>query len=395
MPTDKPLLNKLIVIGITSSVAAIEIPKLVRELRRKGSEVKCVVTEDTKSIINNNVLQWASDNEVITKIDGKVPHVKLCGIGGMADLLLIAPSTANTIGKIASGVDDTPVTTCATTALGSGIPMIIAPAMHLSMYNHPIVKENIRKLEMIGVRFIHPKIEENKAKLMDISEIVNNVIFSLSEKDFKGKKVLVTAGPTSEYIDPVRKITNSSSGKFGIYFAEEVYQRGADVLLIKGKSEVDPKYPVKVINIETGQELYEAMKGNCKGKDFVIHAAAVSDFTLSKSKKKISSVKGVKLNLKPSKKIVEDIKNWNPKGKLVAFKAESEVSDEKLVDKAKQLQKKCKADLVIANDISKKGSEFGSETSTVYLVNKSKLIKINSKNKRIISNMILDHLTEI
>lgn len=165
-----------VVVGVCGSVAAIETPKVVRELQRRGIDVECVMTESARKIINENVLEWASNNKVITELTGGVEHVRLCGVGGEASLLLIYPATANTISKIANGIDDTPVTTFATTALGSGIPIIIAPAMHISIYKNPFVTENIKKLKDTGIIFVEPRIEEKKAKLADIKSIVNTVI---------------------------------------------------------------------------------------------------------------------------------------------------------------------------------------------------------------------------
>ena len=168
--------KKKIVVGVCGSVAAIETPKVVRELRRMDIEVECVMTESAKKIINEDVLEWASGNKVITELTGGVEHVRLCGVDGEASLLLICPATANTISKIANGIDDTPVTTFASTAMGSGIPIIVVPAMHISIYKNPFVSENIKRLKDNGVIFIDPQIEENKAKLSDIKRIVNTAI---------------------------------------------------------------------------------------------------------------------------------------------------------------------------------------------------------------------------
>ena len=168
--------SKKIVIGVCGSVAAIRVPELIRELKRKGIGVQCVMSESAKSIIHPNVLEWASGNEVVTELTGKVEYIESLGVDGDASLLLICPATANTISKIASGIDDTTVTTFATTALGSKIPVVIVPAMHMSMYKNPFVAENIRRLKKIGVKFIEPKIEENKAKVPPKENIVNFIL---------------------------------------------------------------------------------------------------------------------------------------------------------------------------------------------------------------------------
>ena len=174
--------NTKIVLAVCGSVAAIEAPKLVRELRRRNVDVECVMSEAAKNIINPYVLEWASEKEVITKITGKTEHVRLCGVGGEAALMLICPATSNTISKIASGIDDTSVTTFAATAIGSGKKVIIAPAMHYSMYKNPFVSENIKKLEKNGITIIEPRFEENKAKVATNEEIVEKILRELKTK---------------------------------------------------------------------------------------------------------------------------------------------------------------------------------------------------------------------
>lgn len=171
--------NKKIVVAVCGSVAAIETPKVVRELRRKNLDVECVMSEAAQNIIHKNVLEWASGNPVITEITGEVDHVRLCGIDGEAALLLICPATSNTLSKIACGIDDSAVTTFAATALGSGKKILIAPAMHYSMYRNPFVADNIGKLKKAGVVFIEPRVSENKAKLADCEVIVKKVLAML------------------------------------------------------------------------------------------------------------------------------------------------------------------------------------------------------------------------
>ena len=173
--------NKRIVVCVCGSVAAIEAPHLVRELKRKGLEVECVMSKSAQKIIHPDVLEWASENTVITELTGRVEHVRLCGVKGEAALLLICPATSNTISKIACGIDDTTVTTFAATALGSGKKMIIAPAMHQSMYENPFVSANLKKLRDCGVVVLEPRIEEGKAKLADVKVISEEVVRALKD----------------------------------------------------------------------------------------------------------------------------------------------------------------------------------------------------------------------
>jgi len=166
----------LLVIGVCGSVAAVRVPELVRDFKRRGFEVQCAMSNSAKNIIHPYVLEWASENPVIEELTGAVEHVKLCGIEGKADLLLICPATSNTISKIANGIDDTSITTLAATALGSRKKIALVPAMHQSMYQNPFVKENLEKLKKAGVMILEPRIEENKAKLMDNCKIAEEVV---------------------------------------------------------------------------------------------------------------------------------------------------------------------------------------------------------------------------
>ncbi len=168
--------RKKIVLGVCGSVAAIEAPKVARELIRGGFNVECVMTKAAKEIIHPNVLEWASGNKVVTRLTGAVEHVRLCGVDGEAALMLIYPATANTISKIACGIDDSPVSTFAATAIGSGIPLIVAPAMHISMYKNPFVESNIKRLKENDIRVINPRIEENKAKVERIDYVIEAVL---------------------------------------------------------------------------------------------------------------------------------------------------------------------------------------------------------------------------
>ncbi len=179
MATIKESKEKKIVLAVCGSVAAIEAPKLVRELSRKGIDVECVMSESALKIISPHVLEWASGHKVVTEITGATEHVRLCGTGGEASILLICPATSNTISKIANGIDDTAVTTFATTAIGSDVKVIIAPAMHSSMYKNPFIVENIKRLEKNGITIIEPRFEENKAKVATNDEIVEKVLREL------------------------------------------------------------------------------------------------------------------------------------------------------------------------------------------------------------------------
>ena len=382
------LLGKSIVLGITGSIAAVESVKLARELMRHGAEVYAVMTSDAKKILHPYALEFATGNPVVDEITGKIEHVSYAGDHDRkCDLILIAPSTANTISKIAYGIDDTPVTTVVSTGFGK-IPIIIVPAMHSSMYKNPIILENIDKLKNHGVLFLTPKFEENKAKLPDIDEIVQAVIKKLYVKDFVGKKVLVTAGPTIEKIDDVRFITNNSSGLMGIKLAEEFDMRGAEVTLVLGHTKLESY--VKTIPVEKFDEMHDAVMSNTDA-DIAVFTAATSDFHVDKPcSGKISSDSSTTINLIPNKKIVQEYSS-NSKAFIVGFKAEYGVPDDELLRRAYERLSSSNMCLIVANDVGKEKRGFQSETNEVFIIDKTKkFYHLPLENKEKISEKIVD-----
>jgi len=298
----KVLVGKRIVLGITGSIAAVECVKLARELARHGAEIIPVMSKAATKIIHPDSIHFATGLEPIIELDGAVKHVELCGdTSSRADLLLIAPATANTISKISQGIDDTSITTMASCALGSGMPIIIVPAMHNSMYTHDIITENVQRLKKAGVIFIGPKMEEKKAKMANQEDIVNAVCLAVGPKDLKKTRILVIAGSTREHIDDVRFLTNSSSGRTGVLLAQEAYRRGADVELWAGRGMEKPGY-IKFKEFGSVKDL-EKMASNAKA-DIIIVPAAISDFTVKTKKGKISSSKTMKIELEPAPKIL-------------------------------------------------------------------------------------------
>ena len=398
----KELIGKRVVLCITGSVAAVRSPEIARELMRRGAEVYAVMSQNAQKIIHPYLMEWATGNPVVTELTGKIEHVALVGERDeKADVVLIAPATANTISKIAVGIDDTTVTTVASTALGSETPIIIVPAMHSSMYKHRILKENIKKLERLGVEFIKPRIEEGKAKIAEVEEIVGSVVRKLvAGEDFRGKRFFLTVGPTIEYIDGVRVITNKSSGKMGMAIAEEALKRGAEVTIVYGLGTTAPPSKAKILNVETSEEMRKAVLGELKKAhyDVVVAAAAVSDWTPIKPYKgKVSTrkVSTLTLKLKPTRKIVDEIKKVSPKTFLVVFRAEYGVSDEELIESAYKRLKQAHADLVVANDVSRKGIGFRTETNEVFIIDKKKnVVHMPLSSKRTIAEKIMDMIKE-
>ncbi|ASJ03087.1 phosphopantothenoylcysteine decarboxylase [Thermococcus profundus] len=389
----RKLIGKKIVLAIPGSIAAVECVKLARELIRHGAEVHAVMSENAQKIIHPYSMEFATGNPVVTEITGFIEHVELAGDHeNKADLVLVCPATANTISKIACGIDDTPVTTVVTTAFAH-TPIVIAPAMHSTMYDHPIVRENIEKLEKLGVEFIQPRFEEGKAKVASIEEIVYHVIRKLYKKDLAGKRVLVTAGATREYIDPIRYITNASSGKMGVAMAEEAELRGAEVTLIRTKGSV-PSLVENQIEVNTVEEMLEAIESELKSKkyDVVVLAAAVSDFRVKeKSRVKIKSGQTLTLELEPTPKIIDRVKELQPDVFLVGFKAETGLNEEELINAARKQIERAGSDLVVANTLK----AFGSDENEVLLVGRDFTKKLPRMDKRKLAERLWDEITSL
>jgi phosphopantothenoylcysteine decarboxylase/phosphopantothenate--cysteine ligase len=316
--------------------------------------------------------------------------VAFCGdVSDKADMLLIAPSTANTISKIAFGIDDTTVTTFATTAIGSKIPVVIVPAMHGSMYNHPIILENIQKLRSIGVKVIEPRLEEKKAKMPEIDEIVENVIRILGPRDLDKKKVLVIAGSTEEAIDDIRVITNKSSGRTGVELALNAFERGGDVDLWMGRCSVHAPNFISTKRFSSTNDLLNMIEEI--NQDVIIIPAAISDYSPEKKKGKIpSGEENLNINLKPNLKIIEKIKE-NSQGILVGFKAEFQIPREELLDRARRRMEQIGMDLIVANDVS----ETSVDENHVYIIGKDSKNEEFSGKKSEMAQKILDRTVSL
>jgi phosphopantothenoylcysteine decarboxylase/phosphopantothenate--cysteine ligase len=365
------LAGKKIVLGVTGSIAAVKAVELARELIRHGADVYGVMSDAATEIIHPYTLHYATGHEVITKLMGNIEHVEFLGMEGSADLFIIAPCTANTLNKIAGGISDTTVTAFATTAFGSGIPIIVAPAMHETIYKSPVLIENLDKLRSLGVTVIGPKFEEGLAKIVPTENIILAVMHLLSPKKLAGIRILITGGPTIEPIDPIRVLTNRSSGRTGIELAKEAYKQGAEVTLVHSK-ELNFE-GIKEIRVGTAREMIDACitelrEGRKKQKDYdvLISAAAISDFSVAPSEVKIPSGGDFYLHLIPTGKLVEEVRNEFPELVIVGFKAETNVTEEELIRRAKEKMERYNLAMVVANDVGKGG--IGTEENEVYII---------------------------
>lgn len=402
----KEISGKKIILCITGSVAAYKAIDLARLLMRHGADVHVVMSESSSMLIKADIMKWATGNEVVTKLTGELEHIVLADTN-MSDLVLVYPCTANTIGKVANGIDDTTVTSVLTVALGSKIPIIIVPAMHRSMYTNDIITKNIERLTGIGVKFLGPSIDEGKAKIIEPDLVLQSVIHELNvmRSWFLGKNILVTAGSTIEYIDPIRVITNLSSGKMGNAIAEKAVRAGAKVTLVYGHGSdyiLSPSGIRDVIRVNTRREMKTTILSEISSKiyDIAIFCAAITDFAPQHtSSKKIETRKGkIVLPLLPATKIIDQVKHISRNNKLflVAFKAEHNVSDSYLINKAFQKLQECDGDLIIANDLGRKGCEAGSDKNEVFIIDrKKKVIHLPLQDKQQIAIKILDSIANL
>jgi phosphopantothenoylcysteine decarboxylase/phosphopantothenate--cysteine ligase len=384
--------GKKIVLCITGSVAAYRAIDLARLLIRHGADVHAVMTESTATtLLHPEMVKWATGNDVVTKLTGNLEHVML-GDYGMSDLIIVYPATANTLGKMAAGIDDTPVTSVLSVALGSKIPIIIALAMHEAMYDNKFIQQNLDKL-MMHIRFVEPTMEEGKAKVAEPDRVLGAAIAILSNGPLAGKRMLVTAGSTVEHIDPIRVITNTSSGKMGIAIAHEAERMGAIVTLVYGHGSEQPNS--RAVRVSTSDDMHRAiiLELSSKKYDIVIMAAAVADFTpAKKSDKKIETRAGkIELSLVATKKIIDEVKKKSKDIFLVAFKADYNVPDSALIEKAHKKLLESGADIIVANDLGRKGSEAGSDKNQVFIVDKrKKVVHLPLESKAALARKLLE-----
>jgi len=344
------LQGKRIVLGITGSIAAVECFELARELIRHGAEVRAVLSPEARKLVTPDAMWFATGHEAIVELDGRTQHVDLLGgYEDHADLLLVAPCTANTLSKMALGIDDTPVTTMATVAIGGRIPVLVAPAMHLAMYEHPAVQRNMAALREMGVELVGPTIVGKKARVASVGEIVEAVLRRLGPGDLRGTRVLVIGGASEEPIDAVRVVTNRSTGETAVRLAEAAYRRGAEVELWAGRTSVPVPAHLKLRRFRTVGDLL-AMAAEVDH-DAVLVPAALSDYAPRPAEGKIpSGHAGLDLHLDPLPKVLPALR---PRARvLVGFKAETGVPGDELIKRARSRLDEHRLDLIVANDLA-------------------------------------------
>ncbi|MDP2891574.1 MAG: bifunctional phosphopantothenoylcysteine decarboxylase/phosphopantothenate--cysteine ligase CoaBC [Bacillota bacterium] len=392
--------QKTVILGVTGCIAAYRAADIAGALKKNGIAVHVVMTKNAQKFITPRTLEAISQNPVTCDLferdkPWEVGHVSLAKA---ADAVLIAPCTANILGKIAHGIADDMLTT---TVMATKAPIIIAPAMNTRMYENPIVQQNIEKLESMGCRFVGPVSgrlacgDVGLGHIADTDDIAKAVLSVLDvKKDLAGLKILVTAGPTCEPIDPVRYIANRSSGKMGYAIAQAALERGGEVILVSGPVHIPPPRGARMVSVETAEQMRDAVLGEYENADIVIMAAAVADFmpeSADGSKIKKADT-GLEIKLKKTPDILIELGKRKKNQILIGFAAETdnleEYAKQKLIDK--------NLDMVAANDVSLPGAGFGCDTNivTCFLKNGEK-IALDLAPKIKIAHSILDQAARL
>lgn len=361
--------GRKILIGITGGIAAYKIPELIRLIKKSGNESEIIITPSAEKFVAPMTLETLSGRKVLTDsdFDSSIPHIKLTQ---WAEVFVIAPCTANTLAKIAHGIADNLLTS---SAIAAKCPVVIFPAMNERMYDNPATQENISLLKSHGVKVIEPSSGElacgvsGKGRMPEPHEIMHEIFRALCVHDMAGKRVLVTAGPTHEYIDPVRYISNPSSGKMGIAMSRSAWYRGAEVRVIHGPVDVDA-YGMNLIRVTSAEEMLEAVRENISWADYVVKAAAVGDYRakeISSHKIKRGDKDTFTLELVQNPDISAEAGRLKREGQiLIGFAAETD----NLIANAREKITRKNLDYILANDVASENSGFRVDTNTLKLI---------------------------
>lgn len=394
------LTGKTVLLGVSSSIAAYKMCNVARMLTKLGAEVHVSMTANATNFVHPLTFETLTQNKcLIDTFDRNFQYsVEHIAIAKKADVVLIAPATANIIGKIANGIADDMLTT---TVMACTCKKIIAPAMNHNMYHNPIVQENIEKLRRFGYEIIEPvrgmlaNRDTGDGKLPDEETLVEYIIREIAfEKDLQGKKILVTAGATRERIDPVRFISNCSTGKMGYAIARAGMLRGAEVTVVSAHTDVNPPMFVNIINVETAEEMFSAVKKNMSSSDVIVKAAAVADYTpVTVADSKIKKSDGdMSIPLKRTTDILKYIgENRRSNQVICGFSMETdnviENSQKKLVTK--------NCDMICANSLRKAGAGFGTDTNIITMITKNGIEELELMSKFDAANIILTRLNNM
>ncbi|MGN0290960.1 MAG: bifunctional phosphopantothenoylcysteine decarboxylase/phosphopantothenate--cysteine ligase CoaBC [Lachnospiraceae bacterium] len=394
------LKGKTVLLGVTGGIAAYKMPNVARMLKKLHCNVHVIMTENAQNFITATTFETLTGNKCLIdtfdrNFEFSVEHVALAK---QADLVLIAPATANVIGKIANGIADDMLTT---TEMACTCKKMIAPAMNHNMYHNLIVQENIEKLKRFGYEIIPPvngmlaNGDMGDGKLPSEETLVEYVIRELAfEKDLAGKKVLVTAGPTQEAIDPVRFISNHSTGKMGYAIAKMAMLRGAEVTLVTGPTQIEPPMFVETVPVKSAKEMYEAVTGAAREQDIIIKAAAVADYTpVHAAEDKIKKTDGSSnLELKRTEDILGTLGEAKANGEICAFLCGFSMETKDMLENSSKKLEKKKVDMIAANNLKQKGAGFATDTNLLTLITKEGAKELPLMSKEEAANMLLDEI---
>lgn len=394
------LKNKKIILGVAGGIAAYKSCELVRLLKEREAEVVVIMTRSAQKFVTPLTFETLSGNEVISELfpEGKFVGTRHIDLSGWPDLIVLAPATADLVGRIKNGLADDILTTV---VIGSKAKVLICPSMNTNMYENPVVQDNIKYLESKGYLFMEPDIGElacrtyGKGRLPEPQAILEEILKILDIKvDLKGVEILVTAGPTQEALDPVRFISNRSSGKMGYALAEEAFKRGAKVTLVSGPSSLTPASGINFIGVKTAEEMYKAVESSFTKNKVLIMAAAVSDFAPQKvaAQKIKKNDKKLSLELKPTRDILQEISKHKKDQILIGFSLETENE----IENARRKLNQKNLDLIVVNNPNENGAGFEVDTNKVTIIDqKGKIEKLALMTKPEVAKRILDKVKQL